>query len=96
MSTRPEGALTPEVLEALLNKHGKVRVYMEYPYGIWCYFVKEQQGPKYYVINREGGKYNLDWNGTCHTMKDWNYIFTNYWLYYAHMLRQGKHEQLLP
>lgn len=98
---RPEGALSPEELGALLDKHGKVRVYMGHPRSVWRYFTIEKYygtPPQYYCITHNGERYKLDWNGVCYGMNNWidHHVFTNFWLYYAHMLRQGKHEQLLP
>ncbi len=96
---RPEGAVTPEELEGLLDKHGKVRVYMVHPRGVWQYFVKEPANglspPKYRCISKDSGSYNLDWNGVCHGMKNWtgHYIFVNYWHYYAYLLHRNRGEQ---
>ncbi len=89
----PEGAVTPEELEALLNKHGKVKVYMSYPREIWEFFVKDPgDHPKYLCIGKDGSVYNLDWNGVCSGMRNWtdHYIFTNYWHYYAYQLKQRR------
>jgi hypothetical protein len=90
---RPEGAVTPEELEALLDKHNKVRVYMVYPREIWDYFCKDPgRHPKYWCIGPEGVEYNLDWNGVCYGMKHWpdHHIFVNYWHFYAYELKQRR------
>jgi hypothetical protein len=92
MGTRPEGAVTSEELDDLLNKNGQVRIYhsLDIPGKFWGSFAKDSEG--YWVFNDAGKKFKLDWNGVSYGMRYWDnyYIFVNFWLYYAHMLREGK------
>jgi predicted SAM-dependent methyltransferase len=99
MPTRPEGAVTAKELDDLLDINGRVRIYpsLELPNEYWAYLAKDSRG-RIWVIDHDGKETNFDWNGFCYGLVTWHkhYVFVNYWHYYAYMLREGRHERLLP